>query len=182
MNSNPGSILMIRGATAILLGLFALLWPGIGLFLLLLLVGAYALVDGILALWTAWNRRRQSMGHGLVVIEGVAGVLLGLMLLFAPGFSSLVLITAVAIWALITGFAQLMDAFSPVERSRTGMLALNAPRWAVGLSGLLSILFGVLLLAWPRAGITAIVWIIAFYALAGGVIVFYLGMRLRRQG
>ncbi len=181
MNIGYGNILILRGAVAILLGLFALLWPDLGLLVLLILVGAYAFMDGVLALWTAWNRRKMGLGHGLAVVEGVAGVLLGLMVLFAPRFTSLALVTAVAIWALLTGIVQLADAVSGQERSRTGMLSRHTPRWIVALSGGLSLLFGILLLSWPREGITAIVWIIAIYALAAGLIIVYLGMRLRRS-
>ena len=175
-----GNVFIFRGAAAILLGLFALLWPSLGLLVLLILLGAYAFVDGVLALWIAWKRRKMGLGYGLALDDGLAGVLLGVMVLFAPQFSSLVLVIAVAIWALLTGVAQLADAFSSEERSRTGMITRNSPRWAVALSGIVSIVFGILLLAWPREGVTAIIWIIAVYALTAGLIVVYLGWRLRR--
>ncbi|WP_167590361.1 HdeD family acid-resistance protein [Oceanidesulfovibrio indonesiensis] len=181
MSYGHGNILILRGAIAILLGLFALLWPSLGLLVLLILVGAYAFMDGLLALWTAWNRRKMGLGHGLAVVEGVAGVLLGAMVLFAPRFTSLALVIAVAIWALLTGVIQLMDAASSLDRSRTGLFGRHTPRWAVALSGGLSVLFGILLLVWPREGMTAIVWIIAIYALAAGIIVVYLGLRIRRR-
>ena len=169
-------VLAVRGALAALFGLLALIWPGITVLALVLLFGAYALVDGVMALYTAlFDRGRPGgRGAGWLVLEGLAGVLAAIGAVVWPGITALVLLYLIAAWALVTGVAEILTAIR-LRREIEG-------EWLMVLSGALSILFGLLAFLFPRAGALAVVWLIAAYAIAFGVVMMVLALRLRRHG
>jgi uncharacterized membrane protein HdeD (DUF308 family) len=169
-------VLAVRGALAVLFGLLALIWPGITVLALVLLFGAYALVDGVMALYTAlFDRGRPGgRGGGWLVLEGVAGVLAAIGAVVWPGITALVLLYLIAAWALVTGVAEIVAAIR-LRREIEG-------EWLMILSGALSILFGLLAFLFPGAGALAVVWLIATYAIAFGVVMLILAFRLRRHG
>ena len=169
-------LLAVRGALAVLFGFVALIWPGITVLALVLLFGAYALVDGVMALYTAlFDRGRPGgRGAGWLVLEGVAGVLAGIGAVVWPGITALVLLYLIAAWALVTGVAEILTAIR-LRREIEG-------EWLMILSGALSILFGVLAFLFPSAGALAVVWLIGAYAIAFGVVMAILAFRLRRHG
>ena len=169
-------VLAVRGALAVLFGLLAIIWPEITVLALVLLFGAYALVDGVLALYTAlFDRGRPGgRGAGWLVLEGVAGVLAAIGAFVWPGITALVLLYLIAAWALVTGVAEILAAIR-LRREIEG-------EWLLILSGALSILFGILAFAFPGAGALAVVWLIAAYAIAFGVVMVVLAFRLRRYG
>jgi uncharacterized membrane protein HdeD (DUF308 family) len=168
-------VLAVRGALAVLFGLLALIWPGITVLALVLLFGAYALVDGVMALYTAlFDRGRPGGRVGWLVLEGVAGVLAGIGAVVWPGITALVLLYLIAAWALVTGVAEILAAIR-LRREIEG-------EWLMILTGALSILFGILAFLFPSAGALAVVWLIAAYAIAFGVVMVILAFRLRRHG
>jgi uncharacterized membrane protein HdeD (DUF308 family) len=119
-------VLALRGAIAVLFGLLALIWPGITVLALVLLFGAYALVDGVMALYTALFDRGRPRGRtGWLVLEGVAGVLAGIGAVVWPGITALALLYLVAAWALVTGVAEILAAFR-LRRHRVGTEAGRA--------------------------------------------------------
>jgi uncharacterized membrane protein HdeD (DUF308 family) len=167
-------VLAVRGALAVLFGLLALIWPGITVLALVLLFGAYALVDGVMALYTAlFDRGRTGGRGGWLVLEGVAGVLAAIGAFVWPGITALVLLYLIAAWALVTGVAEILAAIR-LRREIEG-------EWLMILSGALSILFGLLAFLFPGAGALAVVWLIATYAIAFGVVMVILAFRLRRH-
>jgi uncharacterized membrane protein HdeD (DUF308 family) len=169
-------LLAVRGALAVLFGFVALIWPGITVLALVLLFGAYALVDGVMALYTALFDRGRPGGRGVgwLVLEGVAGVLAAIGAVVWPGITALVLLYLIAAWALVTGVAEILTAIR-LRREIEG-------EWLMILSGALSILFGVLAFLFPSAGALAVVWLIGAYAIAFGVVMAILAFRLRRHG
>jgi uncharacterized membrane protein HdeD (DUF308 family) len=166
-------ILAVRGALAVLFGLLALIWPGITVLALVLLFGAYALVDGVLALYTALFDRGRPGGRGWLVLEGVAGVLAAIGAFVWPDITALVLLYFIAAWALVTGVAEIVAAIR-LRQEIEG-------EWLMILSGALSILFGILAFLFPGAGALAVVWLIATYAIAFGIVMVILAFRLRRH-
>jgi uncharacterized membrane protein HdeD (DUF308 family) len=168
-------VLALRGGAAVLFGLLALIWPGITVLALVLLFGAYALVDGVLALYTTLANRPAAQGRrGCLALEGVAGVLAAIGAVVWPGITALVLLYLIAVWALVTGVAEILTAIR-LRREIEG-------EWLMILSGALSILFGVLAFLFPSAGALAVVWLIAGYAIAFGVVMVILAFRVRRYG
>lgn len=161
--------LLIRGIAAVLFGLAALFWPGITLYVLVIFFGAYVLVDGVFAIAAGI---RGSGGRGwLLLAEGVLGVLAGLVALFWPGISALVLLYVIAAWAIFTGILKVVMAISLRREIEN--------EWLMILSGVLSVVFGVVLAALPGVGLLSLVWLVGIYALIFGVALIVLGFRVR---
>jgi uncharacterized membrane protein HdeD (DUF308 family) len=161
--------LLLRGIAAVLFGLAALFWPGLTLFVLIVFFGAYALVDGIFAIVAGIS------GSGgrrwLLLAEGALGVLAGLVAFFYPGITALVLLYVIAFWAIFTGILEVVMAIwlrREIENE-----------WLMGLSGVLSVLFGVILAVLPGVGLLSLVWLVGIYALIFGVALIVLGFRVR---
>jgi uncharacterized membrane protein HdeD (DUF308 family) len=161
--------LLLRGIAAALFGLAALFWPGMTIFVLIIFFGAYALVDGILALVA--GIRGSEGSRWLLLAEGALGVLAGLAALFWPGMTALLLLFVISAWAIFTGLLKVIMAIAfrrEVENA-----------WLMGLSGVLSVLFGVILAVLPAAGLLSLVWLVGIYALIFGVALIVLGWRAR---
>jgi uncharacterized membrane protein HdeD (DUF308 family) len=166
-------VLAARGAISVVFGLLALAWPGLTVLALVLLFGAYALVDGVLELYAAlFNRSRTGGRRAWLAVEGLVGVLAAIAAFVWPQITALALLYLIAAWALVTGVAEISAAI----RLRQEIQG----EWLLALSGLLSILFAVLAFVYPRAGALAVIWLIATYAIVFGVVLLALAFRLRR--
>lgn len=161
--------LLLRGIAAVLFGLVALFWPGITLYVLIIFFGAYALVDGIFAIVA--GVRGVGGRRWLLLAVGVLGVLAGLIAFFYPNITALVLLYVIAFWAILSGILEVVMAISLRREIEN--------EWLMGLSGVLSVVFGVLLAALPRVGLLSLVWLIGIYALIFGVALIVLSLRLR---
>jgi len=166
--------LVLRGLAAILFGVLAFAWPGITLFVLVLIFGAYMLVDGIFAIVAAVRAAGEEDRWWLLLVQGILGVLAGLVAIFWPGLTALALLYFIAAWAIVTGIMEIVAAIR-LRREIEG-------EWALALSGALSVLFGVLLVVLPApAGLLSLVWLIGAYAVATGVLLLILGFRVRSE-
>jgi uncharacterized membrane protein HdeD (DUF308 family) len=163
--------LVIRGVAALLFGLAALFWPGIALTVLVLLFGAYALVDGVFAVIAAVRAAGHEPRWWAVLIEGIIGILAGAVTLAWPGITALALVYVIAAWAVITGIAEVAAAIK-LRKEISG-------EWLLALGGIVSVLFGIYLAIAPGAGALALVWIIGIYAIFWGIVLIALGFRLR---
>ncbi|GAB1688561.1 HdeD family acid-resistance protein [Krasilnikovia sp. M28-CT-15] len=167
---------VLRGIAAILFGAVALVWPGATVFALVVLFGAYALVDGVFTLASALGRNRDGVRTGSrswLIVQGIAGVLMGILTFVWPDATALVLLWLIAAWALITGVLQVAAAIRLHREMRH--------EWLLALSGVLSVAFGILLLVWPAAGALAVVTLIGAYAVVFGIALAVLGVRLHRN-
>ena len=165
-------MLALRGLAAIVFGVLAFVWPDITLFALVLLFGAYMLVDGIFAIVAGVRSAGREARWWLLLIEGVLGVLAGLVAAFWPGLTALALLYFIAAWAIVSGILEIVGAIR-LRQEIEG-------EWALGLSGALSVLFGILLVVIPApAGLLSLVWLIGAYALAFGVLLLVLAFRVR---
>ena len=164
--------LALRGAVAILFGLAALLRPDIALEALILLFGAYALVDGVFAIVGVFGGTRGGTPRWLLVIEGIAGILAGLIAFVLPGLTAILLLYLIAAWAVITGISEIATAMR-LRQEITG-------EWALIIGGALSIIFGVILaVIGPVAGLLSLVWLIGVYALAFGILMLITAFQVR---
>jgi uncharacterized membrane protein HdeD (DUF308 family) len=164
--------LALRGAVAILFGLAALLRPDIALEALILLFGAYALVDGVFAIVGVFGGTRGGTPRWLLVIEGIAGILAGLIAFVLPGLTAILLLYLIAAWAVITGISEIATAIR-LRQEITG-------EWALIIGGALSIIFGVILaVIGPVAGLLSLVWLIGVYALAFGILMLITAFQVR---
>jgi uncharacterized membrane protein HdeD (DUF308 family) len=164
-------VLALRGLFAIIFGVLAFAWPGVTLATLVLLFGAYALVDGVFSVIEGISSYGERERWWAVLLEGLASIAIGLITFFWPDVTALVLLYFIAAWAIITGVLEIIAAIQ-LRRVITG-------EWLMILSGLASIVFGVLLVVFPGAGALGLLWLIAAYAIVFGVLMIILAFRLR---
>ena len=162
---------VLRGLVAIVVGIIALALPGITLGVLVILFGAYSLIDGIAATMAAYRSSRAGESWGVLLFEGVVGIITAAAAFLWPAITALVLIYLIGWWALVTGVLEVVAAV----RLRKHI----AGEWLLALSGIASVLFGILVLVVPLAGALAIALWIGIYSLVFGVILIGFGMRLR---
>jgi uncharacterized membrane protein HdeD (DUF308 family) len=160
----------LRGLAAIIFGVVALILPEQALQALVLVFGAYALADGIFAMFAGIAARRYFERWWAMLLEGVAGVVIGLLTFFWPSITALALLYFIGAWALITGIFEIVTAIQ-LRRVITG-------EWMLILGGLLSILFGVLLFVFPAAGAVSVIWVIGMYAVVFGILEIIFAFRL----
>ena len=163
-------VVALRGALAIVFGVLTALMPGITLFALVMLFGAYALVDGGFAIVTA-IRRRGGEGWRTLLLEGLVGVAAGVISFVWPGLTALALVYLIGVWAVFTGVLEIIAAI------RLGRL-IKGEVW-LALTGVLSVAFGVLVLWAPGTGALALVLWIGAYAIVFGILLLALAFRLR---
>jgi uncharacterized membrane protein HdeD (DUF308 family) len=166
--------LLVRGIAAILFGVYALLRPGPSLVALVLVWGAYALVDGVFALVLAARRGRSGERWGWYFFEGVTSIAAGVLAFALPGITAVALTTMMGAWAVLTGVAEIVAAIE--------LRKVIRGEWLLAASGVLSIGFGLLAFAFPLAGALSIVWLIGAYAIGFGVVLAVLAFRVRRWG
>jgi uncharacterized membrane protein HdeD (DUF308 family) len=163
-------MLVLRGACAILFGIFAWTWPGVTLGVLIVLWGLYAFADGVLAFAAAFTGAAGRPWWALIV-EGLVSFGAAAAAIFFPGVSAVVLLYLIAAWAIVTGVLEIVAAIQ-LRKEIKGELWL-------GLAGVASLLFGFLLFTRPGAGALAVVWIIGTYAVAFGALLVALGFRVK---
>jgi uncharacterized membrane protein HdeD (DUF308 family) len=161
---------LLRGVLAIIFGVVVLLFPGIGLTTLVLFFAVWMISDGFAELIGAWRTRGQK-NWWVGILEGVAGLVAGILAVLLPGLTSLVLLYLVAGWAIVTGVLEIYAAIK-LREEITGEL------W-MGLAGLLSVLFGLYLIVFPGAGILSLLWLAGVFAIVFGAFMLMLGWRLR---
>ena len=164
-------LLALRGMLGILFGIGAFVWPGATLAALILVFGAYVFVDGIFAVVAGIGMRRQLSLWWLVVLEGVAGIILGLLTFRSPDITALILLSFIAAWSIVTGIFEIATALR--------LRKVIANEWLLILSGVVSIIFGILLIAQPSAGAISIVWLLGAYTLLFGILMLMLALRVR---
>jgi uncharacterized membrane protein HdeD (DUF308 family) len=165
--------LLIRGIAAVLFGIAILVWPQIALRTLVLLWGAYAVVDGIFAVVMGIQGEPTYSNRWLMIFEGVVSIIAGVIAFVWPDITALALLYVIAAWAIVTGVLEIIAAIE-LRKEITGEFWL-------GLSGVLSIVFGVLLFVYPSAGMLSILWLLAIYSIVFGVSVIVLSLRLRSE-
>jgi uncharacterized membrane protein HdeD (DUF308 family) len=165
-------LFLVRGIAAIAFGILALIWPGITLVTLVFFFGAYALVDGISNIIAAVRGDPGTRGHGwTVAILGAISVVAGVIAFVYPGITALALLYVIAAWALVAGVMEIYTAYR-LRREITN-------EWWMALGGVASIVFGILLIAFPGTGILSLLILLGAFAIAFGVTQIVLAFRLR---
>ncbi|WP_323716649.1 HdeD family acid-resistance protein [Paracoccus aminovorans] len=164
-------VLLLRGIAAVVFGLIALAMPGLTLLVLLITFGVYAVFDGILAIVTGFRRKAQDEQWWAWALDGLLSVLIGLMALFWPAATAVAFVLWMAAWAIVAGIFRIIAAIR-LRREIEG-------EWALGLSGLLLALWGILLVLLPAAGLLGFAWMIGTLAVLIGIVLIVLAFRLR---
>lgn len=166
----------VRGLVAVIFGILAFTQPVQALAALVLVFGAYAFVDGTFAIFAGIASHRYFERWWAVLLEGVTGVIIGLLTFFWPSITALVLLYIIAAWAFITGIFEIVAAIH-LRNVITG-------EWSLILGGILSIVFSVLLVVFPGVGALSTIWMIGIYAIFFGISEIILAFRmnsLRRE-
>jgi uncharacterized membrane protein HdeD (DUF308 family) len=163
--------LVLRGIAAIILGAIAFMMPGITLGALVILFGAYALVDGMVAVAGAWRASRAHDRWGALVLEGIAGIVAAAITMVWPAVTAFALVMLIGAWALVTGIFEIVAAVR-LRRYISG-------EWLLALSGFASVMFGLFVMLFPLAGAVAIAFAIGIYSVIFGGLLIGLGLRLR---
>ena len=164
-------VLGLRGLLAVVFGVLALLWPQRTVDVVVILFGAYALVDGLFSLFSALTTRTRRAAWWLVLMEAVMGIGAGIVTIAWPELTAFVFLYLIAAWAILTGILELAAA-ALLRRQLEG-------EWALGIAGVISMVLGVLLALRPESGLVAVAWIIGGYAVVFGVLFLVLAGRLR---
>jgi uncharacterized membrane protein HdeD (DUF308 family) len=163
-------VVLLRGVAGVVFGLATFLAPGISLVALVVLFGAYAFADGLLTLISAVRRWGPQQPWWVLVLHGLLGIAAGVVTLLWPGITAVALLYLIAGWTLATGVLQIVAAVR-LRKTIEG-------EWLLALSGVASILFGVLAAMFPGLGALALVLWIGAYALVFGSLLIALSIRL----
>ena len=164
-------VFALRGVAAIIFGILAIIWPLLTLQVLVLLFGAYALVDGVFTVIAGIASHERNQRWWMMLLEGIAGIIVGILTFFWPGTTALVLLYFIAAWAIVTGVLEIVAAIQ--------MRRIIENEWMMILAGIASILFGLLLFIFPGAGALSLVWLIGAYSIVFGILLIILALRLR---
>jgi uncharacterized membrane protein HdeD (DUF308 family) len=167
-------MLAFMGVASIAFGVIVAVWPGISLLALLALFGAFALVTGALSVGAGLEHIAERRTDWVpYLLTGLCGIAVGLITFFRPGVTGVVLLYLIAGFAIVTGTFSIAAAFDLWDET-------NHQSWMLGLSGLLSIAFGILIAVYPVSGALAILWLIAFYAIVVGTVELIYAVRIHQ--
>ena len=160
--------IVLRGALAFVFGLLVLSNPSVGIAMLILMFAIYAAVDGVAALATAISHGRAGLQWGWSLVEGIVSLAVAALALARPGVTLLAIVLLIAFRAILLGLFELGGAVAGQEADH---------RWLLGITGVVSLVFGILLIANPLAGSVALVWVVGVYAVVFGVMMVIVGLR-----
>jgi uncharacterized membrane protein HdeD (DUF308 family) len=153
-------VLGLHGLASVAFGLIILAWPGISVYALTILFGAYTLAAGIVEFGTALTAQRRDE-RGWLILRGLLGITVGVLVFAWPGISALALLYVIGAYAVALGILCVGAAFRlPLDGRDTASMALT---------GLVAIVFGIVIFAKPGAGALAVLALIAAFGLVTGI-------------
>jgi uncharacterized membrane protein HdeD (DUF308 family) len=161
----------LRGVLAILFGLVAFFYTGQTMLALIYVFGVFAVLSGIATLVAAVRAGEAHVRWGWLAASGLLSVAAGVAAFVWPGYTALAFVFLVAAWAILTGTTEIIFALA--------LPGTLVHPWLAGFSGLLSVVFGILLAIWPRSGAITFTWLLGIYAIANGVTLLYYAFLLR---
>jgi uncharacterized membrane protein HdeD (DUF308 family) len=164
--------LALRGVLGILLGLVALTRPGTTLSAIILLLGAYMFVDGVFAIVASLRGMRTGDRWGWMLVEGIIGVIAGIIVFRTPATAAVVLVWLVAFWAIMHGAAEIGAGIR--------LRKIIEKEWLLILAGVLSVALGIFILMRPGIGLLLLTTWIGVYALFAGIVTLMLAFRIRK--
>ena len=159
-------VLLLNGICAIIFGLVAFTWPGITLLSLAILFGVYCIADGITMIFISITRGKRGESWGQMLFRGIVSLIAGGIALFWPAMTAIALLLVIAVWAIVRGVLEIFAAI------RLRKIINN--EWLLVLGGIISVLFGVFIMARPGSGALSLIWIIGAFAIAHGVLLIAL--------
>src|SRR5262249_34328693 len=163
--------LVLSGVCAVAFGVLIFVYPGITVKALVFLFGVYALLTGIFTFMVGIRAPQGAPGKGVVVILGLLGIAAGVVTFMYPNQTGQALLLLIGWWAIATGVLEVAEAIQ-LRKELTN-------EWLLILAGALSILVGVFFIIKPEAGALVVVWLIGAYAIAWGVMLLALAVKLK---
>jgi uncharacterized membrane protein HdeD (DUF308 family) len=170
---DASSFLLIRGIVGVAIGILAIVWPGITIAVLVGIFGLYAILDGVTNLVLGLTRTRTHGRSWALAVQGIVGIGAGVVAFLWPGITALALVLFIGAWAIVTGIFEIVAAIR--------LRQFIKGEWLLALSGVMSVVFGILVIRFPGAGAVGIAWVLGIYAAAAGMVLIALGLRLRSQ-
>jgi len=150
----------LNGLLSVALGVLILIWPGISVYALTIVFGAYALVIGIFGLAAAFSTSAKDE-RGWLVFSSLLNIVVGVMVLVWPNISALALLYVIGAYAVALGILAIYGAFwLPLDSGDTALMIV---------SGLISIVFGIVIFAKPGTGVLVVLGLIAAFFLVTGI-------------
>ena len=165
--------LALRGLVALLFGLVVLFWPGLVLTVLAILFGLYAAVDGAITFVPVLRSPDPGPQRTLPLTEGAVGIVAGLVAILWPGLTTSGLVYVIVVWAVVTGTLKILTAI--LLRAEVENV------WMLAGSGLLSVLFGVVLAAIARSDVPYLAPLVGAFAVIVGLALIVFAFRLRER-
>jgi len=164
-------LLALKGVFAIIFGILILAWPAITIEIVIMLYGAFALIGGVFSMIIGLFSIGKNSSWWVLFLEGILGFVVGGIILKWPLITLLFLIIIIAFWAILSGIIQIITAIFVRQQMKN--------EWLLGLSGLVSLFFGLILLSWPISGIIVLSWLVGFYALLIGIFLVVFGFQVK---
>jgi len=158
----------LKGLASVIFGVMVLAWPGISVLALTIVFGIYALATGAVEVGTAFSTKSKEE-RGWLVASGLLGIVVGVIVVAWPGISALALLYVIGVYALLLGTLAVAASFQLPLDGRDSALTM--------VSGIVSIMFGVVIFAKPGAGALAVLALIAAFALVTGVTELVIAIR-----
>src|SRR5712692_10323120 len=162
----------LRGVLGIIFGLMSFFLPGVTMLSLVLVFSAYALVDGVFAIIAAGRAMRQHEGWGFLLLEGIVNIAAAVLAFLWPGITVVSFVFLVGTWAILSGGLMLSAALG---------ISADHGRWWFVLGGLVSVIYGVLLIGAPFIGALVLTWWLGAYAMAFGFALIAVAIKLRSR-
>ncbi|MFF0815284.1 HdeD family acid-resistance protein [Rhodococcus sp. NPDC003318] len=154
-------VLLVRGILAIAFGIVALVWPHVTVQVLIVVVGVFWIVDGLVSAVRAIQARKVVTSWVWWLAGALVSVIAGVVLFVWPDLTALAFAYVMGFWAILVGILEIIGAFQVMA---------NGGQWiGVMVAGVLSLLFGLFLVIWPGSGITGLMWLVGIFALLFGV-------------
>ncbi len=164
-------VMLLRGILAIIFAFLAFFWTGLTLEVLVVLFAIFAIGEGLFAIGASIQASKHHEKWGTFLLEGVLGIIAGVIILTWPGISIVIFVYLIALWALITGLVEiLIGGTTEITPTAKSMIILV---------GVLSLILGVVMLAYPGATIAILIWLLGVYALVAGIAMMVFSFQLK---
>jgi len=164
---------LLRGIAAFIFGIIILAWPGSTTKVLVFVFGLFVLVAGIAAFAAAYAEVKREESFFVSLILGIVCVVIGIMTMARPGAATVTVLYLIAAWAIVYGFMIIVSGFEAPKGD-------SNVKWLLVLTGALSIILGIVLIALPGLSVLSIVLLVGIYALIQGVLLVVVSLRTRK--
>jgi len=167
---------VVIGVVAIIFGIVAFAWPDMTLYTITILFGAFAMVIGLTAILAGIMGKDLGNARTVFILQGVLGMIIGLIVMTWPGLSLLFVAYLIGFWAIMFGVFEIVAAAAAPKDAIPS--AMNKGLLVV--SGIISLIFGMIIVLFPGEGVLAILWIIAAFAIVLGIVNVVIGFQERK--